>query len=193
MAGPSADVAIIGSGIVGLSCALHLQRRGRSVLVIDPGRPEARASYGNAGVISRGSLFPVAGPGVWDEPPALRGGSGCRREDTALGVAGSATLGSRIPALGQGAQLACRRGRPQSDHGGGYDAHLDLAEHVGARELIKRNGWLRLYRSEAAWEAASLERHVLAESGVATQSLEGGEIAELEPWWLPASQGACSS
>jgi glycine/D-amino acid oxidase-like deaminating enzyme len=34
---PDADIAVIGGGIVGLSCALHLTLRGRSVVLLDPG------------------------------------------------------------------------------------------------------------------------------------------------------------
>ena len=48
-----ADAVIVGGGIVGLSCALALTARGRSVVVIDRDRPpERQASYGNAGVIN---------------------------------------------------------------------------------------------------------------------------------------------
>ncbi len=36
MEGVSADIAIIGGGIVGLSSALELMERGRSVVIIDP-------------------------------------------------------------------------------------------------------------------------------------------------------------
>ena len=59
------DVLVIGGGIVGLSCALHLSQRGLSVAVADPGEARRRTSYGNAGVISRSSILPVAGPGIW--------------------------------------------------------------------------------------------------------------------------------
>jgi D-amino-acid dehydrogenase len=58
------EALVVGGGLVGLCCALALQDRGMSVAVIDPGDPRARASFGNAGVISRGSILPVAGPGA---------------------------------------------------------------------------------------------------------------------------------
>src|SRR5436853_407528 len=60
-----ADVAIVGGGIVGLSTALACAERGLSVTVCDPGETRRRTSYGNAGVIGRGSLFPLASPSVW--------------------------------------------------------------------------------------------------------------------------------
>ena len=54
----TADVAIIGSGIVGLSCAFHLREQGREVLMIDPSGFGNQTSHGNAGSISIGDVLP---------------------------------------------------------------------------------------------------------------------------------------
>ena len=45
------DVAVVGSGVTGLSAALHLARAGRSVAVLDAGEPGRGASTRNAGVL----------------------------------------------------------------------------------------------------------------------------------------------
>ena len=50
---PSADVAIIGSGITGLVAAIYLARAGRSVVVLDAREPGYGASSRNAGYIGR--------------------------------------------------------------------------------------------------------------------------------------------
>jgi L-2-hydroxyglutarate oxidase LhgO len=56
----SYDVAIIGAGVIGLSCARELGRRGRSVLLL-----ERNARYGeetssrNSGVIHAGLYYPT--------------------------------------------------------------------------------------------------------------------------------------
>lgn len=57
-----ADVIVLGAGIVGVSTALHLQERGRSVLLVDRGKPGAETSHGNAGLIERSSVVPYAFP-----------------------------------------------------------------------------------------------------------------------------------
>ena len=64
-------VTIIGAGIVGLCCARTLQRRGRSVTVIDPDGPGSGTSFGNAGLLSTGSVLPEGHPGLWKRLPKL--------------------------------------------------------------------------------------------------------------------------
>ncbi|NYE95044.1 glycine oxidase [Psychromicrobium silvestre] len=49
--GHSADVAVIGAGVIGLSIAWELQRAGHSVLVVDP-EPASGASFAAAGMLA---------------------------------------------------------------------------------------------------------------------------------------------
>ena len=56
------DAAVLGGGIMGMSCALHLQKRGLAVAVIDRDRPGRGASYGHAGLVERSSVIPYAFP-----------------------------------------------------------------------------------------------------------------------------------
>ncbi len=56
------DVIVIGAGIVGVSTAIHLLRRGRSVLLIDKNAPGRETSFGNAGIIQREGVRPHAFP-----------------------------------------------------------------------------------------------------------------------------------
>src|SRR3954451_16991089 len=56
------DVITLGAGIVGVSIALHLQKRGRSVLLVDKRRPGLETSFGNAGLIQREGVFPHGFP-----------------------------------------------------------------------------------------------------------------------------------
>jgi len=58
------DVLIIGAGIIGLSCAYELQKRGVSVTVIDQSGPGQGCSYGNAGWITPCCAQPLPMPGM---------------------------------------------------------------------------------------------------------------------------------
>lgn len=46
------DIAIVGGGIIGLSCAWEMARRGASVAVYDAGTPEHAASWAAAGMLA---------------------------------------------------------------------------------------------------------------------------------------------
>lgn len=56
------DVIVAGAGVVGVCVAIHLQRRGRSVLLVDRDMPGTGTSFGNAGLIERQAVVPYAFP-----------------------------------------------------------------------------------------------------------------------------------
>ena len=56
------DAIVLGAGIVGISAALHLVKRGLSVALVDRRGPGEETSFGNAGVIEGNTLFAHAFP-----------------------------------------------------------------------------------------------------------------------------------
>ena len=66
-----ADAVVVGGGIVGLCSALHLQRRGRQVTIIDRGAPGNGASGHNAGIFSISNCVPTATPAVIRAAPRM--------------------------------------------------------------------------------------------------------------------------
>jgi D-amino-acid dehydrogenase len=61
------DVIIVGGGIIGLSCAWHLQEAGMQVVVVDKGDFTDGCSFGNAGMIVPSHFTPLASPGMLKE------------------------------------------------------------------------------------------------------------------------------
>ncbi|TCD10516.1 FAD-dependent oxidoreductase [Pedobacter frigidisoli] len=57
-------VLIIGGGIVGLSSAYYLQKKGYQVTVLDKGDITDNCSFGNAGMIVPSHFVPLAAPGM---------------------------------------------------------------------------------------------------------------------------------
>jgi len=57
-----ADVIVLGAGMVGVSVALHLQQRGRDVVLVDRRGPGEETSYGNSGLIQREGVIPYTFP-----------------------------------------------------------------------------------------------------------------------------------
>src|SRR5258707_13868695 len=56
------DAIVLGAGIVGISAALHLAKRGLAVALVDRRGPGEETSYGNTGVIEGNTIFPAAFP-----------------------------------------------------------------------------------------------------------------------------------
>jgi glycine/D-amino acid oxidase-like deaminating enzyme len=52
------NVIVLGAGIVGTSVAIHLVKRGLSVVLLDRGGAGDGTSYGNTGIIEGNSIFP---------------------------------------------------------------------------------------------------------------------------------------
>ena len=88
------QVIVLGAGIVGVCCALELQRRGMQVTLVDRQDPGRETSFGNAGILARSSLMPFNHPGLWRQLPRLLG------NDTVQFLPDSATLADPAAARG---------------------------------------------------------------------------------------------
>jgi len=58
------DVLILGGGVIGLSCALHLLKGGTRVRVLEQGTPGCGSSHGNCGTITPSHAAPLTMPGT---------------------------------------------------------------------------------------------------------------------------------
>ena len=65
----SADVAVVGAGIIGLSVAMHLVAQGRSVLLIDRKGIAQETSAQNAGALAFSDILPLASPRILRQAP----------------------------------------------------------------------------------------------------------------------------
>jgi D-amino-acid dehydrogenase len=61
--------AVIGAGIIGASCAWHLQRKGLQVTLLDAVPPGESCSYGNASCIATSGVVPTSTPGLAKKVP----------------------------------------------------------------------------------------------------------------------------
>jgi len=65
------QIIVVGAGIVGVSCAIWLQRNGHEVTIVDRAGPASGTSHGNAGVLAAGSVIPVTTPGLLRNAPGM--------------------------------------------------------------------------------------------------------------------------
>src|SRR3569833_2535587 len=64
------DVVVLGAGIVGVSTAYALRERGFAVPLVDRKAPGEETSYGNAGILSSGSILPLNKPSLFASLPS---------------------------------------------------------------------------------------------------------------------------
>ena len=62
-------VIVVGSGIIGISVGLALQKAGFFVRILDKSIPSEKASEGNAGAFAFSDIVPLATPGIMRAAP----------------------------------------------------------------------------------------------------------------------------
>jgi D-amino-acid dehydrogenase len=182
MAELKADVLVLGAGMVGVGAALHLQKRGRDVILID--RHELageETSYGNGGLIECASVFPYMFPRdfgqilqyAMNRTPQLR--------------YSVADLPSFLPWL---VRYYLASSPKRALHSAMAELPLirrSLIEHealiaeAGVPELLRRTGWIKLFRSDATLAKAVSDFARAKQYGVAAEILDGKAIAAREP------------
>jgi len=183
-AGHEIDVAVLGAGIVGVSSAIAARQRGLSVTLIDRREPGSETSYGNAGILSSGSILPLNKPSLWSALPGYFANTSSALRWDPLWVMRNLDwvarfLGNAIPS----------RTRPRAIAlhgliGASLKLHREWIVKANAPQRIRETGWLKAWRSDAT-EAAKQEQAFLAEFGIESQLLDRQAISALEPNILP--------
>jgi len=176
------DVLVLGAGIVGTASALELQRRGRSVAIVDLGEPGAETSYGNGGFVQSEAYLP---------PPFPRKLGTLLRYARNRSVDVSYHPSALWALLGPFAQYwrnssprrvmeIARARAPLISRS--TDDHLRLATEVGAADLYHRGGFIQGFRREESF-AALLDANLEArrEFSIPCDILDAKRLREAEP------------
>ena len=185
------DIVVLGAGIVGLCVALHLQKRGRAVALVDRRGAAEETSFGNAGLIQREGVFPYGFP--HDFGALLR--YGLNRTIAAH------YHPSALPRLAPFLWQYWQHSRP-ARHAEVARLYAKLIEHcvaehdalaaeAGAEHLIVRGGWLKVFRTERERD----QRFAEAEGwkmdfGVEHRKLDARALQAEEPYLAPVLTGA---
>ncbi|CCD95262.1 putative D-amino-acid dehydrogenase, FAD dependent [Bradyrhizobium sp. ORS 375] len=180
----TADVIVLGAGIVGVSSAYALRERGLSVVLVDRKAPGEETSYGNAGILSSGSILPFNKPSLFAALPSYLG-----NKSAALRWDRSWTLRNIEWVLRFLANAVESRVRPRAIAlhgliGASLKLHRDWIVRAGEPQRIRETGWLKAWRSDAVG-AAKAEQAFLAEYGIKSELLDRQAISALEPNMLP--------
>lgn len=180
------DTIVLGAGIVGVSAAIHLLRRNRSVLLVDKGLPGEATSYGNAGVVEREGFYPIVFPRGLGELIRIARNDEARLHYNRrfLPKIASFLLKLRNATGPRGIEAYAEAMNPILSHAAAE--HGSLAGKSRAVEFFRGTGWLKGYRSLASFEAGTRAHLALADHfGVRYQLLDSHEISDLEPDLAP--------
>ena len=174
-------VFVLGAGIVGISCALELQRRGFAVTLIDRRGPGEETSSGNAGILSYSNITPLANPSLLVRLPRLLLN---RDADFLLHYP---HLPSLIPWLAR-FLMRCNRATYLSDGDAmskltlaSIEIHKQWIAEAGVQSLLNQGGGLKLYRNRQTFLRDQLERELLDRCGIKHRLLAADQVYELEP------------
>lgn len=185
------DVVVLGAGIIGICVAVHLQKHGRSVILVDRRGAAEETSFGNAGLIQREALYPYGFPQNFG---VLLRYALNRTVDTHYHL-------SALPRLAPFLWKYWRfsRSAPHAEIARKYATliahcvteHDALAEEAGAQEFIRRGGWMKVFRTEAERDKRFAEAERLkGEFGVNYCMLDARQLQDAEPHLAPVLVGA---
>ena len=179
-----AEVVVLGAGIVGVSTAYAARARGMSVVLLDRREPGSETSYGNAGIISSGSISPLNNPSLWKAlPKYLTNRHAALRWNPVWAIQNAGWVARFL------ANSAASRHGPRATalHGlisASAKLHREWIVKAEAGHRIRETGWLRAWRSDAV-AAAKQEQAFLSEYGIASELLDHQAISALEPDIVP--------
>jgi D-amino-acid dehydrogenase len=177
-----AEIVVLGAGMVGVSAALHLQKRGRDVVLVD--RHELageETSYGNAGLIECASVFPYMFPREFDQilRYALNRAPQVRYAVGDLPVFLSWLVRYFLASSPQRALHSALAEMPLIRRS--LIEHEALIAEAGVPQLLRRTGWIKLFRSDATLASALRDLERAKQYGVDGEILDSGGIAAREP------------
>ena len=176
------NVIVLGSGVIGVSCAYQLAAAGHEVTVLDR-QPAAalETSYGNAGEVSPGYSAPWAGPGVpikaikWllmpHRPLVIR-----PNIDLNLLRWGVAMLRNCTAA-----RYEVNKGRMVRLAEYSRDCLRELRAQTGIRYDERMQGTLQLFRTQAQLDGTAADISILKRYGVKFELLDRAGFIRHEP------------
>jgi D-amino-acid dehydrogenase len=182
MARLACDAVVLGAGIVGICVALHLQKRGRSVVLVDRRGAAEETSFGNAGLIQREGVYPYGFP--HDFGALVRYGFN-RTIDAYYHP-------TALPKLAPFLLKYWHHSRParHAEQARKYSKliehcvreHDALAVEAGATGFIRRSGWMKVFRTERERDKRFAEAERWRdEFGIRSRLHDARTLQEMEP------------
>lgn len=174
------DVLVLGAGIAGVSTALHLQRRGVKVALIDRRGPGEETSYGNAGIIEASFVLPFGFPAVRRFKDILLDKDASARADLFFLPRMAKWLWDfYYQSQPDKREINGRLMRPLVESA--VAEHQTLMQETDAEKFFRKTGRVKIYRTKQSFDRDVFERGILQKLGVPFDVMEAAEFVKLEP------------
>jgi D-lysine oxidase len=185
------DALVLGAGIVGICVALHLQKRARSVILVDRRGAAEETSFGNAGLIQREGVYPYGFPhdfGALARYGLNRTIDAYYHPSALLRLAPFLWQYWKYSRPARHAEVA-RRYSKLIEHC--VAEHESLAAEAGAASLLRRSGWMKVFRTERERDRRFTEAERWQRAfGINYRALDARTLQEMEPHVAPVLVGA---
>ena len=177
------SVIVIGSGITGVSCAEELRRSGAKVTLIDrveAGDP-AQTSFGNAGILAREGIMPIANPSMLkmipqillspSSPIYLKWSYLAKFSPWAVKFIMNGTKPKALPIILALNELL-------------YDTvenHIQLSKNTDAARFIEKGDMTLLYRNRKQFSSDKFANQARRDLGIAWEELSRGKLLDRDP------------
>jgi D-amino-acid dehydrogenase len=184
------DAIVLGAGIVGVATALHLAKRGLAVALIDRRGPGEETSYGNTGIIEGNTVFPPVFPRKLEALArvALKRAPEANYHLAFLPKIAPWLMAFRAASQPERLAETARVMRPLFRRA--VAEHEALMAEADAAHLMRKTGWLKLYRHESSFAATAREREIAAHFGIPIHVLDPEAARALEPALKPVFRHA---
>ncbi|MDP2118713.1 MAG: FAD-dependent oxidoreductase [Hoeflea sp.] len=185
MSRPTQRIVIVGAGIVGIATAALLSEQGHAVTVIDRTGIAEETSKGNAAALAFSDIMPLASPKILLKAPRWL-----------LDPLGPLSIRpSYLPRLAPWLWQfwkASQPGRLQTSIATqtalmrlAESEMMALVERAGIGPMVRHDGSLELYESEAEFKATAQGWTERERAGIGFEHVRGGRLAELQPGLSP--------
>ena len=177
------SVIVIGSGITGVSCAEELRRSGAKVTLIDrveAGDP-AQTSFGNAGILAREGIMPIANPSMLkmipqillspSSPIYLKWSYLAKFSPWAVKFIMNGTKPKALPIILALNELL-------------YDTvenHIQLSKNTDAARFIEKGDMTLLYRNRKQFISDKFANQVRSNLGITWEELSHDKLLDRDP------------
>ena len=177
------SVIVIGSGITGVSCAEELRRSGAKVTLIDrveAGDP-AQTSFGNAGILAREGIMPIANPSMLkmipqillspSSPVYLKWSYLAKFSPWAVKFIMNGTRPKALPIILALNELI-------------YDTvenHIQLSKNTDAARFIEKGDMTLLYRNRKQFSSDKFANRARSDLGITWEELTRSKLLDRDP------------